>query len=313
MIEHGNVAFDISPDGETLVFSDAEGDLWLFDLATKNTTRLTSTAEWESSPSWAPDGKTIVYVSAAENGDHASIFSRSIDDSRIQRLTNDDQCADQAPCFAPDGKTIAFSRAHLHRLYSMGGWTWDHYDIYLIDADGSNLHRLTNSKHYGMNGVSFSTDSQEVLFSADEDRAADTSKRTLFEVALDGTMTIHKPEMDGEYCAWITDPYSHAGGTGYVFISDRVEAFQYDVLVMDGDSKKPRSLGAISASRYNGNPVITRDGATVYFLAGTEKNGAVRSIYSLWSVNYDGSNMRQFADSSLFTTPASWLPTPPTD
>jgi Tol biopolymer transport system component len=197
--------------------------------------------------------------------------------------------------------------------YSMGGWTWDHYDIYLIDADGSNLHRLTNSKHYGMNGVSFSTDSQEVLFSADEDRAADTSKRTLFEVALDGTMTIHKPEMDGEYCAWITDPYSHAGGTGYVFISDRVEAFQYDVLVMDGDSKKPRSLGAISASRYNGNPVITRDGATVYFLAGTEQNGAVRSIYSLWSVNYDGSDMRQFADSSLFTTPASWLPTPPTD
>ena len=34
-VEHGNVAFDVSPDGETLGFSDAEGDLWLpkFDAA----------------------------------------------------------------------------------------------------------------------------------------------------------------------------------------------------------------------------------------------------------------------------------------
>ena len=28
-IEHGSVSFDVSPDGEAIVFSDAKGDLWL--------------------------------------------------------------------------------------------------------------------------------------------------------------------------------------------------------------------------------------------------------------------------------------------
>jgi hypothetical protein len=32
LVEHGNVAFDISPDGERIVFAAADGDLYLFNL-----------------------------------------------------------------------------------------------------------------------------------------------------------------------------------------------------------------------------------------------------------------------------------------
>lgn len=159
-VEHGNVAFDISPDGETLVFSDAEGDLWLFGLTTKTVTRLTSTADRESTPSFSPDGKTIVYASTHDNGKGTSIFSRSIDGAIVRRLTHDEQFSDNQPSFASDGKTIAFARAHLHRRYSLGGWKWDRWDVYVVGADGTNIRRLTESEHYDIAGVSFSADSQ---------------------------------------------------------------------------------------------------------------------------------------------------------
>ncbi len=44
-IEHGNVAFDISPDGKQIVFSAADGDLYLFNLETRDVRRLTSTKD----------------------------------------------------------------------------------------------------------------------------------------------------------------------------------------------------------------------------------------------------------------------------
>jgi hypothetical protein len=35
-VEHGNVAFDVSPDGKRLVFSAADGDLYLFRFETRH-------------------------------------------------------------------------------------------------------------------------------------------------------------------------------------------------------------------------------------------------------------------------------------
>ncbi|TWU27957.1 translocation protein TolB [Novipirellula artificiosorum] len=55
-IEHGNVSFDASPDGETIVFSDANGDLWLYAFSRAKLTRMTESIELESSPSFSPDG-----------------------------------------------------------------------------------------------------------------------------------------------------------------------------------------------------------------------------------------------------------------
>ena len=61
-VEHRNVCIDLSPDGENLVFSSADGDLYLFDISESTATRLTDTDRIESYPSFSPDGKQITFA-----------------------------------------------------------------------------------------------------------------------------------------------------------------------------------------------------------------------------------------------------------
>jgi len=55
-VEHGNVCIDLSPDGSTVVFSSADGDLYPFNIERKTVTQLTTTERIESYPSFSPDG-----------------------------------------------------------------------------------------------------------------------------------------------------------------------------------------------------------------------------------------------------------------
>jgi Tol biopolymer transport system component len=200
-IEHKNVSFDVAPNGETLVFADADGDLWLYTLGSPKVTRLTESKELESWPSFSANGKSVVFVRKNAEGHGVSVYDITVDGWEIRQITRSDQCSDSQPVFSPDGKTIAFSRSHLRRSYSMGGWTWDNWDVYTVDVDGSNLQRRTNGNYYGIGGVAFSADSRQVYFTTDESRHSD-SKQTLFTIDLEGSsVAATKPAKPGKYYA----------------------------------------------------------------------------------------------------------------
>lgn len=302
-IEHGNVSFDAAPNGETIVFSDADGDLWLYALGSPKLTRLTESRELESWPSFSPNGKSVVFVRKNSQGHGMSVYDITVDGREIRQITRSAQCSDSQPVFSPDGKTIAFSRSHLRRRYSMGGWTWDNWDVYTVDVDGSDLQRKTNANHYGIGGVAFSADSHRVHFTADESRNSD-SKQTLFTIDLeDSSVAATKPAKPGEYYAWCTDVHTNENGE-MVFISDRNAPFHYDVVFAQPNGPQ-ESLGVTTVSRYNQNPVLMNDDR-ILFLAGTEWNSGSRPIFSLWSVNTDGKGPKQLAGSTLFTSPLEW-------
>ena len=313
-VEHANVAFDVSPDGKNVCFSSAGGDLFLLDLDTLKVRRLTNTSTKETRPVFSPDNESIVYAADTEDSKGTFIFARSIDGDRVKQLTRDPDVSDSLPRYSPDGAQIVFARAHRHRPYSMGGWTWDDWDVYVMDAGGGNLRRVTQKKHYGINKVLFSRDGQSVIYSAETDRGSSDSVVSVFEASVDGaaspTSVTSRPKSAGKHYAWASDPGLSADGRYFVFISDRDAPYHYDLVLMDRQNGNSRSLATTQISRYNQHPVFTPDGKRILFLAGTEWNASSRPIFSLWSVDTDGKNAKQIATSGLFTGPLNWSPNP---
>jgi dipeptidyl aminopeptidase/acylaminoacyl peptidase len=54
--------FQLSPDGKNIAF-ERGGDIWVLDIQTGVTSRLTTHPARDAYPVWSPDGKTIVFGS----------------------------------------------------------------------------------------------------------------------------------------------------------------------------------------------------------------------------------------------------------
>jgi Tol biopolymer transport system component len=145
-VGHGDIAFDISPSGEQIVFSalgDGGRDLFLLDLKTWQVTALIQSPDYEGTPAFSPDGKFIIYA-AGTPGDRADhLYLRSLDGSQVRQLTNEDY-NDQEPSFSADGSQIVFTR---NLTYNGGGlaasWGSDGV-VCTMKPDGTQLRRMTN-------------------------------------------------------------------------------------------------------------------------------------------------------------------------
>ena len=319
-IEHGNVAIAISPDGKHIVFSAADDDLYLFSIDTRRVTQLTKTGFTESTPTFSPDGNAIVYASTVEGHKGSRLFLRKLDGKQVKQLTGDADVSDSMPSYSPDGNEIAFVRAHRYRPYSMGGFTWDNFDVYVMGRDGSNLRRVTSHDYYQAGSPSFIESGKTLVFSASGDYP--DTLTYLFSVPADGSrkprLLTAPPPVTSGFAVWGGGPSASADGKRITFISDRRNPFQYDVFVMGSEGIDVRPLGLTAISRYNQQPVFLPDGKSIMFLAGTETNASSRPIFSLWKAGIDGSKPLRIADSKLFTDPLHWSdpatrtrPTPP--
>jgi TolB protein len=128
-----------SPDGNKIVFSsDVDGDLeiYIYEFDTKNIVQVTENTIDDYRASWSPDGTKIVYTSRIQ-GDNTEVFVLDLTHTTFPavgvNLTND-LGHDTDATWSPDGKRIAF-------VSSRGG----NDDIYIMDADGNNLWKLSNT------------------------------------------------------------------------------------------------------------------------------------------------------------------------
>src|SRR5438067_1010664 len=63
------------------------------------------------------------------------IFVRALSGGSSRQVTRDPSVRDTAPSLSRDGHRIVFARAARRRPYSMGGTTWDDWDVYTIGVD----------------------------------------------------------------------------------------------------------------------------------------------------------------------------------
>lgn len=99
-----------SPDGKFLAFASGRfGNPHLFvrDLSTGGDTRITFAGWYNSSPSWRPDGKKIIFAGYDREIDRYDLFTVNPDGRQLERITLD-QGDNENPTFSPDGRFVLF-------------------------------------------------------------------------------------------------------------------------------------------------------------------------------------------------------------
>jgi Tol biopolymer transport system component len=131
-----------SPDGSRIVFS-ALTHLYIADLGTRQSHRLTQSEEPEFEPSWSPDGTSIVYVTWTAYG--GNIWICNSDGTGQPRRLTDHPDFYNNPVFAPDGKSIVAMRSsnyeHNHRYMEFPPFL---ADLIQIPLSGGNAVVITS-------------------------------------------------------------------------------------------------------------------------------------------------------------------------
>lgn len=161
----------LSPDGKTIAFlsngSVKKGeifiDLYLGDATTgkrlKRLVRTTTNPRFEelrllySQGSFSPDSKRFAFTAQTEGRDVLSIADVATGDVvQYDKLPLDGVLS---PSYSPDGQHIVFS-----------GFADGITDLYIVDADGKNLHHITADR-YGDLMPSWSPDGAHIAFATD--------------------------------------------------------------------------------------------------------------------------------------------------
>ncbi len=162
-------------DGQGYLLSGRHSYIYLFEIATRKTDRLTAGTWDESSPSWSPDGSRIAFMSNhAEDPDRdpaSQIFvAESKPGSAIKEVTPPTSRASRSqPAWSPDGKWITYLETDekAYNAYSMT-------HLAVVAADGSAAPtrvKAVEDLDRGVSSPEFSRDGRFIAFTVTDDRS----------------------------------------------------------------------------------------------------------------------------------------------
>jgi hypothetical protein len=138
---------DFSPDGRYVAFSgmqNANADIFLVDLQTKELRKLTTDSLAHYAPTWAPDGKSIVYVARVSGNE--KLFRMDADGKNPKQLTfgtHDDTGAQFV-----DPNTLVFSSTAVNPAEPIDpdvARNGQIYNLWTLDLQTSELKQYTDA------------------------------------------------------------------------------------------------------------------------------------------------------------------------
>ena len=270
------------------------------------TTALTHGPDSNTLDAWSPDGSQVLVARTFADGSGADLFAVRVDGSSETRLTEDPQVEADAE-WSPDGSKIAFR--------SGGG-------ISVMNADGTNVQRLTSRTSDQSNTFSWSPDSARIAFISVD---GSDSQIAVADAAGTHRTTLRSPNPPIAYTqlAWSPD------GTKIAFVMGAGHSTEVDL--MDADGKHVERLSSIQAGRPTWSPdgsKISIEGDGVYMIdvksgtsvhitgAGTgtvswSPDGSTIAIFDggdIVVMSLDGTDRIRVVDTSARETTPMWQP-----
>ena len=279
-----------SPDGRTIVFvswRDGNGEVYAMNADSSGPRNLTQDPAKDVRPAWSPDGRSIAFVSSRDR--QSEIYVMNADGSGKRNLTRD-PASDDYPTWSPDGRRIAFLRGRLHSTNpgGLGVHRFFSYQLYVMNADGSGLRRLTRNPNVRARSCGRLTGGRST--SGATSSATDGSgARRLPYIPL---TAVWSP--DGRRIAFVGGHDLPRTEPGPCCRRNR------DIYVMNADGSGLRRLTHNRA--YDAEPAWSPDGRKIAFRS--TRNGN-RDIYVM---NADGSGKRNLTRNPAQDGSPSWSP-----
>jgi Tol biopolymer transport system component len=248
--------------------------------------------------SFSPDGSKIAFDDLP-NG----LVVAGADGSGPSRLS--DGVNDSWPSWSPDGSKIVFSstRHDPSMARCTPGWPNDFRcatDIYVMDADGSNVVRVTDDPAPEFMPV-WSPDGDRIAFV----RTTGGTAPRIFTMRPDGSDVRQISSGDGGSDYW---PSWSPDGSQIVFIGFRYE--ESGIWIIDEDGSNERQV--FGQDWYSvSDPVWSPDGTLIAFV-GSPNGGDAALDNELYVVHPDGTGVVQLADAPRYGVAGeiAWQPLP---
>lgn len=252
------------------------------------------------------DGRMLSFQSNRAHGCD-QIYTMKADGSE-QKLLSSGQGRTTCSHFMPDGRSVVYASTHLGGRECPPvpgrelGYVWpiyDSYDIYRIDADGTNLRRLTTTPGY------------------DAEATVARDGRIVFTSVRDGDMEIYSMNGDGSDVRRLTNrpgpdggPFFSADGQKIVFrgrsIQPGAELDSYfsllkqgiwrptalELFVMDRDGSNLKQVTNTGVGA-NWAPFFTPDGTKIIY--GSNAKNPRGNNFDLFMIDLDGTGTEQIS------------------
>ena len=254
---------------------------------------------------WAFDGSMLIYQGNKPDAGCDQIFTLDPQTAESTRVSNGEgrtTCA----YFYPSGDEILYSSTHHHNAecppvpdFSMG-YVWpiyETYDVFVSNADGSNLRQLTTEDGYDA----------EATFSPAGDRIVFTSTR-------DGDLELYSMAPDGSDVVRLTDRPGYDGGAFYspdgskiiwradypeegpelddymrLLAEGLIRPGELEILVMDADGSNQRQVTNVGGANFA--PYWHPSGEKIIF--SSNHHDPDGRDFELYMINLDGTGLTQ--------------------
>ncbi|MBE3126420.1 MAG: Tol-Pal system beta propeller repeat protein TolB [Acidobacteria bacterium] len=176
-----NYSAAFSPDGKKLAFcstmtEEGNAEIYILDLESMKTKRLTFNSATETAPSWSPTGREIAFTTDRLGVGSPQIYIMDAEGSNVRKASFGGNYHD-SPAWAPTSERIAF----VSRVDNA-------FDIYILNLRTNQITKLTEN-NVRNESPSWSPDGRHVVFSSN----------------LSGSIQLYTVDYDGANLRRLTD------------------------------------------------------------------------------------------------------------